>query len=224
MQQVITEGFRLSPQQERLWILQESGSLPYRAQCSVLIEGAFNTALFQTALQAVVGRYEILRTIFRSVPGMTIPVQVIDNSNIVSQVYEHDLRSLSNEEQKRHIDRLFREELVRPFDLEHGSPLHLCLIRLASDKSLLIVGLHALYTDAIGLNNLVDEIRRAYEPSSQTQELSSEPMQYADISEWQNQLLESEEWEAGREYWQRQKIADCLNLKLPFEKRGDNHK
>src|SRR4030095_9606033 len=94
MQQVMTEGFRLSPQQERLWILQQGGSLPYRAQCAVLIQGDFNTALFQTALQAVIVRHEILRTTFRFVAGMITPLQVINNSKIVSRLIEHNLRSL----------------------------------------------------------------------------------------------------------------------------------
>jgi hypothetical protein len=44
MQELSIEGFRLSPQQKRLWLLQQAGySQPYRVQCAVLIEGNLNT-------------------------------------------------------------------------------------------------------------------------------------------------------------------------------------
>src|SRR6185369_10720322 len=223
MQPLITEGFRLSPQQERLWILQQGGGSPYRAQCSVLLEGDFNLARFQSALQAVIDRHEILRTTFRFIPGMTTPLQVIADSNIVPHLQQHDLCSSAIQEQKSSLEQLFRDELVRPFDLEQGSPLHLTLIKLSSDRKVLLIGSPALYADAAGLKNLVSKIFQAYKPSLQREELSVEPMQYADISEWQNQLLESEEWEVGREYWRTQEIGDLLNLRLPLEKDFNNH-
>ena len=222
-QQVITEGFRLSPQQERLWILQQDGNLPYRVQCTVLIEGDFDIARFQSALQTVIDGHEILRTSFRFIPGMVTPLQVIADSNIVPNLQQHDLSNIAIWDQKSSVERLFRDELVRPFDLDQGSPLHLSLIKLSPGRSVLLVGSPALYADATGLKNLVSKVLQAYEWALQGEELSAEPMQYADISEWQNQLLESEEWEAGREYWRTQEIGDLLNLRLPLEKHLDNH-
>ena len=42
-QNEISEGFRLSPQQKHLWLVQELGYCPaYRAQCAILIEGNLN--------------------------------------------------------------------------------------------------------------------------------------------------------------------------------------
>jgi hypothetical protein len=41
MEKEIIEGFRLSPQQRRLWSLQQGGrDAPYCAQCAVRVVGA----------------------------------------------------------------------------------------------------------------------------------------------------------------------------------------
>jgi amino acid adenylation domain-containing protein len=68
---VTVQGFRLSPQQRRIWSL-----LPY---------GAFETrAVLRTdddvrdALWRLAARHEILRTTFHEVPGAVYPLQVID--------------------------------------------------------------------------------------------------------------------------------------------------
>src|SRR5262249_1487636 len=48
-----------------------------------------------------------------------------------------------------------------------------------------------------------------------------EPLQYADLADWQNQLLENlEEGEAGHAYWGQQDL-DVPAISLPLEKRPD---
>ncbi|HEV8167984.1 MAG TPA: condensation domain-containing protein, partial [Pyrinomonadaceae bacterium] len=72
-------GFQLSPQQERLWLLQErdAGTSAYRAQCVVRLDGALRPQLLEAAVSSVIERHEILRTRFQSQPGMFLPLQVI---------------------------------------------------------------------------------------------------------------------------------------------------
>ncbi|MHC5721986.1 MAG: condensation domain-containing protein, partial [Nostoc sp.] len=64
------EGFRLSPQQEHLWLLQQiDQSWAYRSNCAILIEGNVNINNLELVLQDVVDHYEILRTSFICIPG-----------------------------------------------------------------------------------------------------------------------------------------------------------
>jgi hypothetical protein len=49
MQTQTLEGFRLSPQQKRLWLLQQD-SLAYRAQCAIQIKGKLNAEILKEAL------------------------------------------------------------------------------------------------------------------------------------------------------------------------------
>jgi len=70
-------GFKLSPQQERLWIQQTGNPEPFLSRCEVLLEGPLEEAALRQALRQVVARHESLRTVFERQAGFTIPFQVI---------------------------------------------------------------------------------------------------------------------------------------------------
>src|SRR6185295_18863927 len=74
MSQRMIEGYRLSPQQRRVWML---GLSDHAATCVAQIKGELDTARLREAIRQVVARHEILRTTFKLLPGMTLPVQVI---------------------------------------------------------------------------------------------------------------------------------------------------
>jgi len=71
------EGYRLSPQQKHLWTLQQKG-LRHQAQCSILLEGAVDFARLEDSIRRVIDKFEILRTSFKLLPQLTIPVQVLE--------------------------------------------------------------------------------------------------------------------------------------------------
>src|SRR5205823_4907873 len=76
MHKEVIEGYELSPQQRRLWRLQQ-GSTDFVAQCVVAIEGDIMMGLLREALNKLTERHEILRTTFDCLPGMDDPIQVI---------------------------------------------------------------------------------------------------------------------------------------------------
>ncbi|MFB2973203.1 amino acid adenylation domain-containing protein [Aerosakkonema sp. BLCC-F183] len=217
MQATITEGFRLSPHQEHLWLVQQVGnSLPYRVQCAVSIEGNISPKILKSVLKKIVNKYEIFRTTFHYLPGMRLPVQVISDSSIKWEDY--DLSDLSAEEQEAKIEALFNELKQLPIDFEKGPILHTFLATLSSDKHVLSIGLPAMNADPTSIKNLVCELSIYYANSLLGEEVNEEPLQYADIAEWQHELLEAEETKIGREYWRKQDISAFLNLTLPVEK------
>jgi hypothetical protein len=217
MQSLSIEGFRLSPQQKRLWLLQQAGhSQPYRAQCAVLIEGNLNTDTLESAIQKVVERHEILRTNFQDLPGMNLPLQVIADNSLLA-IRHHNIRDLSPEEQEAKIEVLFHEASQLAFDFECGSVLDVSLVILSPDKHLLLACLPAMNADLVTLRNLVGEISRSYAASLHNQELIDEPLQYIDIAEWQNELFEGEEAELGKEYWRTKDLSGLATWKLPQE-------
>ena len=71
-----TEGFRLSPQQRRLWSWQQDGSAG-RAQCALQLEGHLYVEVLRDAVRRLVRNYEILRTTFQQPLGIKVPLQVI---------------------------------------------------------------------------------------------------------------------------------------------------
>ncbi len=58
------EGFRLSPQQDRVWMLRKWGPTAFCSACCVMIVGELDPARLRAALSSIVQRYEILRTAF----------------------------------------------------------------------------------------------------------------------------------------------------------------
>ncbi|HXV98617.1 MAG TPA: condensation domain-containing protein, partial [Anaerolineae bacterium] len=85
MPKEVIEGFRLSPQQKHLWLVQQTDqSHLYRAQCALQLEGQLKPEFLTTALAHVVNRHEILRTTFQRLTGMAIPLQVISADSAFS--------------------------------------------------------------------------------------------------------------------------------------------
>src|SRR5205085_8337490 len=103
----IVAGYQLSPQQARLWLLQErdAETNAYRAQCVVMLQGDLQPQLLEEAVSTVVQQHEILRTSFRSQPGMFLPLQVITDD--VPTLHRIDLTGLPREEQQARIEQLY---------------------------------------------------------------------------------------------------------------------
>ncbi len=63
------------------------------------------------------------------------------------------------------------------------------------------------------------EISRRYSAFGCRQEPSGDLPQYADLAEWENDLLESEETQEGKTPWHEAEASAFRAPKLPFEKR-----
>jgi amino acid adenylation domain-containing protein len=213
----VIEGFPLSPQQKHLWSLQQiDHSSAYRAQCAVLIEGPLDTEALQSAVQDVFARHEILRTTFHCPPGAAGPMQVIGQASILS-INRYDVSNCGPMEQEARMDSLLQEASEFQFDLEKGPLSHLSLVTFSNDRHTLLVSLPSLCCDAVSLNSLVTHICSFYSSSWRHEEPFEQPLQYADLAEWQNELLVSPDGAKGREYWRRQSASESHIVKLPIE-------
>jgi amino acid adenylation domain-containing protein/non-ribosomal peptide synthase protein (TIGR01720 family) len=211
MSQEIIEGYRLSPQQRRLWLLRQSDRT---ALCAVRIDGELEVEALQKAIREVVSHQESLRTTFKLLPGMTIPVQVISDRVDVAFT-RHDVTELSVEEQDLKIETLFVNAAERKVDYERLPLLHCDLIARSANKHALIVSLPVACADAPSLECLVRQMAAAYKPEKP---LHIEAMQYADFAEWQNELLEAKGGLASQ-YWRQQNLSGLDAQNLSFEKR-----
>jgi amino acid adenylation domain-containing protein len=192
------EGFRLSPQQERLWRAAGGQDAPaWRARVSVEIAGDLDRKILGGALAAVIERHEILRTAFRTLPGLAMPLQMVTGSTAVE----------------------LRDTVDDPaFDLAEPPLVRAALAPLGDGRHLLTLTMPPLLADAAGLENLVRELAAVYSAARGESGADEEPMQYIDLSEWQHDLLASEETREGREYWQKRAIGAIRPPALPFER------
>src|SRR5688572_7133339 len=166
------EGYRLSPQQKRLWTIQEENDV-YRAKCRLHLEGALKPEPLKAALQEVINRHEILRTTLRRVPGIKVPLQVVTDAEHLA--WESlDLRDRPRAEQEALLAGHFQEIGRRPFDYEQGPLLRSSLASLSDTQHVLLLCLPALYADAWTLRNLTQEIATAYTAGKDGNAASSE--------------------------------------------------
>src|SRR5947209_13355888 len=145
----IIKGYRFSPQQERVWCLQQLCSrTPYQASCAISIEGRLDPSHLKAALEEVVNRHEILRTTFHRLSAMTMPVQVIAPV-IPLALPEHDLRETDSSAQEAALDRLLHDIAGQELDLEKGPLFNLLLVRLSAESNVLMIHLPAMCSDRV---------------------------------------------------------------------------
>ena len=209
-------GYRLAPQQRHLWALQQAdGRGPFKAQCAVLVEGDVRGDALRAAVARVAARHEILRTAFRRPPGRATPLQVITDATPV-WASDEDLSRADEPARQARLAELFEELWAAPLDLESGAAVLASSARLSPAQSVLFVRLPALCADGAALQVFVADLSRAYGGEAQ-----GEPMQYADVAEWLNELQEEEENAAGREFWQGQDLTALAALELSSERAGN---
>lgn len=217
IQDQVIEGYRLSSYQKYLWLLQQDGTA-YRSVCAITLDGSLDAARLHSAISEVVMRHEILRTGFHRTAGIKVPVQVIHDSGSFGW-QQIDLSEDDAETQEAKLTKLYEQERVRGIDFEGGIVLHATLIARSPDQHVMIIGLPSLCADAKTLCNLFVEISQCY--GVQRDQSAEEPYQYADFSEWRNELVESVEAEAerGRDFWRKQETGAPTSVTLPFETR-----
>ncbi|PWK11294.1 condensation domain-containing protein [Tumebacillus permanentifrigoris] len=209
------EGYRLSPQQKRVWNTSRTSQL----QMSVLVEGSLQPDLLAEALEELVHREEVLRTVFHKMPGLSIPVQVVlDEVKTAWTVYENV--------QSPDIERILNELSLTTCDLEKGPLLRAALLSEQPERGIVVLQVPALHADPDS-KYLVHEWFRLYEARVQQQQTVSvdaeeEAITYTVISEWLNQLLEDEESDTGRAFWSRQRLDAVPALHVPWQLATEN--
>jgi amino acid adenylation domain-containing protein len=213
VQQEISGGFRLSPQQRHLWALQQAdGTKPWRARSVIRVEGPLDVKALCTAVNEVTRQHEALQLSFQRLPGMTLPLQLKSAQQAVSWTTPETWENLEPREQESRLEAFLQSGAKT----DREQPL-MSLLKLSETSHALLVDLPALCCDLRGLENLRGEIAGAYERALVKQTAPVDSLQYTVISEWLNELLDSEDAEAGRAYWRDETISANFELHLPFE-------
>jgi amino acid adenylation domain-containing protein len=205
------QGFSLSPQQERLWLLmQAGGGHLYRTDGVFALSGPLDLPALTAALRDVVDRHEILRTVFRCLPGMSVPLQVIaGDGGSPGRLVPPAAPGAGTAD-------LLAAARRAPFDLEAGPTFRATVVSLGAERHGLVVSLPALNGDAASLGVLLRDLAACYGHRRGGPPPQDEPLQYADLAGWQRDLLEAG---GGGIDWQR--LLPAVEApRLPWEKDG----
>jgi len=207
------QGFRLSPQQRRLWALQQTMGTAH-VQGVLLVEGMLDIVRLERVVDVVVAKHEALRTLFCREPGVKVPLQVIADECrpewAVIELRESDVAA--------GLDEVLEWHRQQAIDWEHGPLIRCTLCRLSDRQHRLVLSLPALCADARTLQNLAMEIASEYGVVAR-HEAGEEPVQYAQFAEWQNELLAGNDAAKSRRFWQ-DRVNDVGTIIVPFERVG----
>src|SRR5205823_609610 len=123
----------LSFGQQQLWLVDQlsPGTSAYNVPYPVHIRGALNVEALQRALDGVVGRHEVLRTLFVDRQGQPLPLVAKQWSVELRDV---DLRHIPESQRQGEIALLLKKDAGRSFNLARDLKLRTTLYRLAEQE------------------------------------------------------------------------------------------
>ncbi|MBS2533739.1 amino acid adenylation domain-containing protein, partial [Catenulispora sp. NF23] len=209
----------LSFAQRRLWFLEQmgEGGAAYHIPLEVRLTGDLDRAALRAALADIVGRHEVLRTVFQDRDGE--PEQVILAGDQVR--IELPVLPVGADDLAQSLD----ATAARPFDLAREIPLRATLFELGAREYVLLLVVHHIAADGWSMAPLARDLTVAYQArcSGPAPEWEPLPVQYADYALWQRDLLGADNDPASRlsrqlAYWGG--ALDDLpdQLTLPFDR------
>ena len=206
--------FPLSPAQERIWFLSQLApdSPVYNIPAAVRLRGPLDPAALSAALQAIVERHTVLRTIFE--PGEDRPAQAIRPLTAV-EIEVVDLRGEPEPESAAVV--WANERTRRPFDLTEGCLLRAHLARTGADRHLLLLVMHHIASEVWSIAILFKELEELYAAQLERRapELPRLPIQYADYAVWQRE--QEGDWAADLDYFRERLRGPLPVLDLPTD-------
>ncbi|MDZ7887036.1 MAG: non-ribosomal peptide synthase/polyketide synthase [Mycobacterium sp.] len=202
-----------SPAQQRLLLVDRlggDGAVAYNYPLVFQVQGALHLDALDAALGDVVDRHESLRTVFgeadgqyhqRILPaGTGAPLEVIDAA-------------------AADIDELIGAAVGRPFDLGAEIPLRVTVFRAGPHEHTVVVLLHHIATDEWSDGPFLADLNRAYAARLTGAEpaLPGLPVQYADYTLWQHELLQRLGGQQ-REFWRDALTGAPDELALPTDR------
>jgi amino acid adenylation domain-containing protein len=212
-------GLPLSFAQQRLWFLDrlEPGSVAYNLPSAVRLKGRTSVAELSWIFSEVVRRHEVLRTTFGFREGGAVQIVALPSLPALPVV---DLSGLAETRQEIQARELALEEARRPFDLQSGPLLRLCLLRLGEQDHVLMMTLHHIVSDGWSTGVLLREIAALHGDfvAGRASTLPDLPVQYTDFARWQREWLRGEVLEEQIAYWRQQLAGAPRVLELPLDR------
>ena len=204
-------GYHLSRQQKRIWQFPQYGTA-FAVQAAFLLTGRLDRDRLRQSVARVVGRHEILRTMFRQPSGLKLPIQVVGDE--AEPVWRETQVSVGEAALPDVVETLLRRDR-EPLSVADGSPLRCTLARVDGSQHVLLMTASPLVADLESLYLAANDAMRIY-ASGGRDTGGDEPLQYAAFAAWQAEILEDEEATLGRKYWLSQDVAALTGIQHPL--------
>ncbi|MCV7209473.1 non-ribosomal peptide synthase/polyketide synthase [Mycolicibacterium canariasense] len=199
-----------SPAQQRLLMLDrlgENGSA-YNYPLAFQVQGPLRLDVLDDALADVLARHEALRTVFAE-----------DDGEYVQQILPKGSRAPIELLDAADADRQIATAVQRPFDLSVEIPIRVSVLRTASDEYTVVLLLHHIATDEWSDGPFLADLNQAYAArlGGAPAALAALPVQYADYTLWQRDLLDRVA-DQQRQFWRTALAGAPDELALPTDR------
>ncbi|WP_450104147.1 amino acid adenylation domain-containing protein [Rhodococcus triatomae] len=209
------ERIPLTPAQLRRWIVNQENTAASTNILPVAIRltGAIDIVALQSAIRDVIERQEALRTRYPAVDG--VPYQeVVSTAEVVVDLTP---RPISEADLRETVNSMASEG----FDVAAAVPVRAALLQLGADDHVLVMAIHHISADGFSVGPMARDMMIAFMARSAGLEPSWSPLpvQYADYTLWQRDVLGDETDPESvlfrqAQYW-RTTLAD-LPQRLPL--------
>ncbi|PHM65631.1 Amino acid adenylation [Xenorhabdus stockiae] len=204
------ERYPLSFAQERMLFIErfEQGTYVYHVPYLVQLDDNTDLSLLEIAINRVVDRHPIMKTVYRTDA----------HGHEYQQVLAENLKLRSQSCQDMHtLLQSVRGEIATPFDLVTEPSLRLCHYQVAESHYLLFLW-HHIATDGWSTDIFTTELAENYHALLQGREsqLPALEIGYGDYARWQREYLQGEVHAQQLAYWQHT-LAGFETLDLPTD-------
>jgi amino acid adenylation domain-containing protein/non-ribosomal peptide synthase protein (TIGR01720 family) len=210
-------SYALSSSQFRLWVLGqfEEASVAYNIPSQVTLQGDYNIGHLQKAIDAVIERHEILRTVFRENESGEVRQWIRTSQELGFQSKVIDLSEEVSPEAA--ASTFIQEDSFAPFDLANGPLLRAAFLRTAPDTVVFYYNMHHIVSDGWSMEVLTTDIMACYNSFSKAMEpvLPELKLQYKDYAARQLQEADSEHYKVHKNFWAESFKGELPLLDLP---------
>ncbi|SCF02284.1 amino acid adenylation domain-containing protein [Micromonospora viridifaciens] len=174
----------LSPAQQRMWFLNQVGaSSAYTLPFVIRLHGAIDYAALRAAVADLFARHEALRTVFTEHQGQPYQRVLPVTAACPQLPVEH----------ADDLPAVIRQDIQVPFDLATDLPLRVRLFRVGPAEHVLLLTMHHIASDGLSMRPLTRDLHDAYaaRQGGVAPAWPPLPVQYADYTLWQAELLGS---------------------------------
>ncbi|MDK1289025.1 non-ribosomal peptide synthetase [Pseudoalteromonas umbrosa] len=220
-----THSLPLSFSQQRLWLIDQlqNGSSQYHMPASFVFKGELDLFAFNAALESIIARHEVLRSIILPGASNESPEQLIKDQVEVPLIYE-DISMLDESDKCHREDQLKAQFCQKAFDLSQDVMLRVTVIKREPQCYWVHFNMHHIASDGWSMAILVKEIIAFYrhhkgEVDYQLPDALSQPLavQYADFAHWQRAHFTPDKQQVAIDYWRQQLAGSPPIHQLPLD-------
>ncbi len=202
--------YEMSSAQKRMYIINQmhKESTSYNITRALIIEDELNLQKLTEVFTTLIDRHEALRTSFELTEEGFV-YKVHKKVNFAVEYSEIEKEEQADEKVK---------SFVKAFDLSKAPLLRVGLVKVQSNKYILVYDMHHIISDGVSMEILIKEFCMLY----QGIELPKLRIQYKDYTEWLREPYFTKRLEKQEQYWIETFKNEITPLNMPLDYDKEN--